>query len=210
MGLSVIGAGFGRTGTMSIKLALDQLGFGPCHHMEEVFGDPAQLPGWQAAAAGESVDWDEVLKGYNSAVDWPSAHYWRELADFYPEANVILSVRPAERWWASFEGTIAKVLERREDIDDPHIHAIAAMGYAIIGEQTFNGAMADKEAALAAFDKRIDDVRAALPSERLLVFDVAQGWAPFCAFLDRPVPDGDFPRSNAYDEFWAKFGPTDN
>ncbi len=206
MGLSVIGAGFGRTGTMSIKLALEQLGFGPCHHMEEVFENPAQLPGWQAAAAGQAVDWDDVLQGYNSAVDWPSAHYWRELAAFYPDAKVILSVRPAERWWASFSGTIQKVLESRDQIDDPHILAIAAMGYAIIAEQTFHGAMTDKTAALAAFERRIEEVTAAIPAERLLIFDVSQGWAPLAKFLDRPVPDGGFPRSNDYDEFWQKFG----
>ena len=190
---------------MSIKLALEQLGFGPCHHMEEVFENPAQLPGWQAAAAGQAVEWDDVLRGYNSAVDWPSAHYWRELAACYPNAKIILSVRPAERWWNSFYGTIAKVLEQRDQIDDPHVRGIAAMGNAIIAEQTFAGATADKDAVLAAFEKRIADVRAAIPAERLLIFDVSEGWAPFCKFLDRPVPDGDFPRSNAFDEFWAKF-----
>ena len=174
--------------------------------MEEVFENPAQLPGWQAAAAGQAVDWDDVLQGYNSAVDWPSAHYWRELAAFYPDAKVILSVRPAERWWNSFSGTIGKVLELRDQIDDPHIRGIAAMGHAIIAEQTFAGAMTDKAAALAAFEKRIEDVHAAIPAKRLLIFDVSEGWAPLSRFLDRPVPDGDFPRSNAFEEFWDKFG----
>ncbi len=206
MGLSVIGAGFGRTGTMSIKLALEQVGFGPCHHMEEVFTNPAQLPGWQAAAAGKPVDWDNLLAGYNSVVDWPAAHYWRELADFYPDAKVLLTVRPAERWWQSFSGTIQKVLEERGQIEDPYLSGVAAMGNAIIAEQTFGGAMENKAAVLAAFEQHIRDVSAAIPTERLLIFDVSDGWAPFCAFLDRPVPATDFPRSNSFDEFWQKFG----
>ncbi len=206
MAISVIGAGFGRTGTMSIKIALEQLGFGPCHHMEEVFQDPAQLPGWQAAAAGQAVDWDAVLKGYGSTIDWPSAHYWRELAAFYPDAKVILSVRPAERWWHSFSGTIQKALALSDQVDDPHIAGILKMANQIVTEQTFAGAMADKDTALAAFEKRIADVRAAIADVRLLVFDVSEGWAPICRFLDRPEPEGAFPRSNAYDEFWQKFG----
>ncbi len=134
MALSIIGAGFGRTGTMSIKLALERLGLGPCHHMEELFENPAQLPGWQAAAAGQAVDLDDVFEGYDAAVDWPSAHYWRELAAFYPDAKVILSVRPAERWWVSFAGTIQKALELRDQIDDPQIGAIVTMANATIAD----------------------------------------------------------------------------
>ena len=206
MAISVIGAGFGRTGTMSIKIALEQLGFGPCHHMEELFQDPAQLPGWPAAAACQPVDWDAVLKGYGCTVDWPSAHYWRELAAFYPDAKVILSVRPAERWWQSFSGTIQQALEMRDQVADPHIGGILQMASDIIAEQTFAGALADKDAALAAFEKRIEEVRAAIPAGRLLIFDVSEGWTPFCQFLDRPEPEGAFPHSNSHAEFWQKFG----
>lgn len=207
MSLTVIGAGFGRTGTMSLKLALEQLGFGPCHHMEEVFQNPDQLPHWQAAAIGEPVDWHSAFANYRSAVDWPTAHYWRELATLYPDSKVVLSVRPAERWWQSFSDTIKAILEMHETIPDPHPRAVAAMACKIIAEQTFNGAMADKDAALAAFQKRIDDVTSALPPDRVLVFDVAEGWAPLCAFLDCAVPDADFPRSNSTEEFWQIFGP---
>ena len=99
-----------------------------------------------------------------------------------------------------------KLLEVREEIDDPKIRAIAAMAHTIIAEQTFHGAVTDKDSALAAFEKRSRDVRAAIPAERLLVFDVTEGWAPLCHFLECPVPDEDFPRSNAHDEFWQKFG----
>ena len=206
MALSVIGAGFGRTGTMSIKMALEHLGLGPCHHMEEVFGNPAQLPNWLAAAKGQQVDWDDVFTGYGSAVDWPSAHYWRELAEVYPNSKILLSVRPAERWWDSFSGTIKKILEIRDTIPEEYPRSVANMGYKIIAEQTFSNAMDDKAKVLSAFQKRIEDVKQAIPAERLLIFDVSEGWAPLCKFLNLPVPDGEFPRSNSKSEFWDDFG----
>ena len=206
MALSVIGAGFGRTGTMSIKMALEHLGLGPCHHMEEVFGNPAQLPNWLAAAQGQQVDWDDVFTGYGSAVDWPSAHYWRELAEVYPNSKILLSVRPAERWWESFSGTIKKILEIRDTIPEEYPRSVANMGYKIIAEQTFSNAMDDKAKVLSAFQKRIEDVKQAIPAERLLIFDVSEGWAPLCKFLNLPVPDGEFPRSNSKSEFWDDFG----
>ena len=207
MSLSVIGAGFGRTGTMSLKLALEQLGLGPCHHMAELHKHPRQVPAWQAAAAGEAVDWDAVLAGYKSTVDWPSAHYWRTLADHFPAAKILLSTRPPERWWASFSETIAKVLETHGAIDDPNRRAIIAMAHVIVTEKTFAGAPGDKQTALAAYQKRIDDVTAAIPPERLLVFDVAEGWAPLCAFVGLPIPDTAFPHANSREEFWQNFGP---
>lgn len=206
MALSVIGAGFGRTGTLSIKMALEHLGLGPCHHMEEVFENPAQLPFWQAAADGQAVDWDEVFTDYHASIDWPSAHYWRQLAEFYPDAKVLLSVRPVERWWSSFSSTIKKILEIRETIPVEYPRAVSDMGYKIIAEQTFAGAMDDKTAVLAAFQKRIEEVRQTIPAERLLIFDVTEGWLPLCNFLNLPVPDIEFPRSNSKDEFWASFG----
>ena len=101
MSLTVIGSGFGRTGTMSLKRALEKLGLGPCHHMEEVAANPEQLVHWSALVRGEQVDWDQVYAGYRSTVDWPGAQFWRELAAAYPEAKVIHSSRSAESWWAS-------------------------------------------------------------------------------------------------------------
>lgn len=204
MSLSVIGAGFGRTGTMSIKKALEQLGLGPCHHMEEVFKNPRQLPFWQKAAAGEGVNWHEVFEGYNCSVDWPSGHYWQELAEFYPEARVLLSVRPPARWWDSFSGTIKVLLERRDEIPDEYPRALLAMADKLITEQTFGGSL-DRASAVAAFQNRIDEVKRVIPKERLLIFEVAQGWQPLCEFLGVPVPAGDFPRCNDKVEFWDVF-----
>jgi len=112
MTLAVIGSGFGRTGTLSLKNALERLDFGPRHHMEEVFCDPDQVPHWQAAAAGEAVDWNRVFAGYRAQVDWPGAHVWRELAAAFPDAKVVHNVRLEESWWKSFSATIALFLTR--------------------------------------------------------------------------------------------------
>jgi hypothetical protein len=211
MALSVIGAGFGRTGTNSIKKALEQLGLGPCHHMEEVFGNPSQLQYWQLAANGQTVNWEDVFEGYHSTIDWPSAHYWRELADYYPEAKVLLSVRPFERWWSSFSGTIKQVLENKNTITDEHTRAVANMAYTIIAEGTFSGLMSDKDAAYLAYQKRINDVKQTVSADRLLVFDVSEGWSPLCDFLNMVEPQTDFPRSNSTADFNESFdsGPDD-
>ncbi|HSI18153.1 MAG TPA: sulfotransferase [Sphingomonas sp.] len=207
MALSVIGSGFGRTGTRSLKDALDLLGFGPCHHMEEVFPNPAQIDHWCAVARGEPVDWTAVFDGYGSQIDWPGAHVWRELAAAYPDAKVIHSVRPEDSWWNSFDGTIGKFLVVGDDIPLPP--PVAMMGQAvgaIVGAQTFGGRAADRDHAIATYHAREAEVRAAIAPERLLVFDVAEGWGPLCAFLDVPVPDTPFPHTNDREAFWAKLG----
>ena len=206
MTLSVIGAGFGRTGTLSTKLALETLGLGPCHHMEEVFTHPEQLPYWRAAIDGQPVDWEQAFAGYHSTIDWPSTHYWRQLADYFPDAKILLGVRPAEVWWNSFEKTIAKLLEIRQSIPDEYVRSFLDMANKMITEQTFGNQMHDKKSALIAYQQRIDDVTRAIAAERLLVFDVAQGWEPLCEFFDRPIPQEEFPKTNSRDEFWKTFG----
>lgn len=202
MSLSVIGSGFGRTGTMSLKIALEHLGFGPCHHMEEVMDHPDQLEHWRAAAKGEIVNWDEVFNGYRSTVDWPGAHYWRQLATAYPDAKVIHTTRPADDWWGSYSKTILMVLSEAGSGDVNHeMRTIPEMAHAIVAEQTFGSKCDDKIAALNAFDKRAKDVVSSIPPDRLLVFEVTDGWEPLCDFLNVPVPDQVFPRSNNLDEF---------
>lgn len=203
MALEVIGPGFGRTGTLSTKHALEMLGFGPCHHMEEVLQHPEQVPHWQAVAAGRAVDWREVFRGYRAQVDWPGAYAWRELAAAYPEAKVVFTVRPEESWWNSFSSTIGALANAPErTMAPPHVKEMMDAAYTMIEDKTFGAPCADREAALAAYRRHIDDVKAEIPAERLLVFDVAQGWEPLCRFLDRPVPEAAFPRTNATDDFW--------
>jgi hypothetical protein len=207
MALKVIGSGFGRTGTKSLKAALERLGFGPCHHMHEVVEHPEQVAHWQTLAAGGPVDWREVFAGYNSQVDWPGAHVWRELAEAFPDAKVVHTVRPEATWWASFDKTIGKLMARFHDLPlPPHIHDILVAWNGLAGKATFGGVLNDRDVGIAAFRRRIDEVREALPAERLLVFDVAEGWQPLCAFLEVDVPDEPFPHHNLRADFWEVLG----
>ncbi|MEO8242016.1 MAG: sulfotransferase family protein [bacterium] len=207
MVLRVVGSGFGRTGTRSMQEALEILGFGPCHHMEEIFGHPEQVANWQAIAAGKTVDWTQVFAGYNSQVDWPGAHVWRETTAAFPDAKVIHTIRPDDGWWGSFSGTIGKFLRVYKDIPlPPHIAAMSDVIRDLVADGTFHGKAADKDAALAAYHQRLAEVRAAIPASRLLVFDVADGWTPLCKFLEVPVPDAAFPNRNQKGDFWANLG----
>lgn len=204
MPLKVVGAGFGRTGTNSLKLALEQLGFGPCHHMFEVRDNPRQLPFWQAAARGDAMDWDAVFAEYNASVDWPSARYWREIAQHFSDAKVLLSVRPAEDWFKSVHSTIYPSLMKRAD-DPPSANKDRRdMAFEIVVNQTFDGRLDDKAHALAVYEAHIAEVQRTIAPERLLTFDVVEGWEPLCAFLDVPVPAEPFPRTNSTAEFQAR------
>lgn len=207
MTLEVISSGFGRTGTSSLKVALEMLGLGPCHHMDEVLGDPAQVALWQAYTAGKPMDVAEFFTGYRSQVDFPGAHIWRETAARYPRAKVIHSVRPEEKWWKSYSQTIAKLNATHRDMAlPPHIHDMLDVADELFTRRTLGGDPNDREACIAAFRARQADVEATIPAERLLIFDVTQGWEPLCAFLELPVPDQPFPRRNDADQYWEAIG----
>ena len=205
MALKVIGAGFGRTGTLSLKGALEELGFGPCHHMAEVLGDPGQLALWAKAARGGRVDWDQVFNGYSSCVDWPSAYFWRELANHYPDAKVVLSIRDADAWYDSMKKTILRVLRHRDTIENPHIRATMNMGADILVHH-FGTDLPERKQAIAGFNAHVEAVRTTIPANRLLEFDVRQGWAPLCAHLGVPIPDTPFPNLNDAAQFAALVG----
>lgn len=199
MTLKVISAGFGRTGTMSLKLALEQLGFGPCYHMIEVIRNNArQVPLWQAALEGKA-DFDAIFAGYQSAVDWPVAAVWRELADAFPEAKIILSTRSAESWFNSMAETILAQDEPGEDWPPAAIEWSGMVGQVLA--RSFGGAM-DRDGIIAAFHAHEAEVKAAIPAERLLVHQAKDGWGPLCAHLGVPVPDTPYPRTNSKDEFF--------
>ena len=199
MSLRVVGAGFGRTGTLSLKLALEQLGIGPSYHMMEIPKQPEHAALWLAASRGERVDWDEIFAGYSAAVDWPSCVLWRELLRAYPDARVILTVREAESWYASFRETILPRLENLPPVASPAIHALYDLGREVILRRTFGGRAGDAHDAIEAYEAHNAQVIAALDAERLLVYDVAAGWEPLCAFLGdagprRRVPAHEFAR----------------
>ena len=195
MPLSVIGAGFGRTGTMSLKLALDRLGFGPCYHMVEVFKNPKASGYWEAAADGRPVDWKEVFAGYGSTVDWPSATFYKQLANAYPEAKVILTVRDPEAWFASTQATIFSRHIRDDTEDDWQRMVLKVIS------DLFDRRMTDKAKLIEVYQRHNEEVRRTIPQERLLVYEVADGWEPLCRFLDAEVPNESMPRANSTDEF---------
>jgi len=195
MPLSVIGAGFGRTGTMSLKLALDRLGFGPCYHMVEVFKNPKASGYWEAAADGRPVDWEEVFAGYGSTVDWPSATFYKQLANAYPEAKVILTVRDPEAWFASTQATIFSRHIRDDTEDDWQRMVLKVIG------DLFDRRMTDKAKLIEVYRRHNEEVRRTIPQERLLVYEVADGWEPLCRFLDADVPNESMLRANSTDEF---------
>ena len=204
MPLEVVGAGFGRTGTNSLKLALERLGFAPCHHMFEVRDNPRQLPFWLAAARGEAMDWDAVFAEYRACVDWPSAFYWREIAAHFADARVLLSVRPFESWFRSIHSTIYPSLMMRKDDPPGPDRDRRDMAYEMLVNRTFGGRLDDEDHARTVFETHIHEVQQTIAPERLLTFDVAEGWEPLCAFLGVPVPEEPFPRTNSSEEFQAR------
>ena len=200
MPLSVIGAGFGRTGTMSLKLALEQLGIGPCYHMSEVFKNPAAPGYWEAAADGKPVDWEEVFAGYRSTVDWPSATFYKELADAYPDAKVILTVRDPEAWFTSTQATIFASRIFEDSTSD-----WGRMVLKVVGD-LFDREMSNKAKLIDVYNRHNETVQRVIPAERLLVYDLSEGWDPLCSFLGVPVPDEPMPNTNSTEDFKRRLG----
>lgn len=203
MALKVIGAGLGRTGTLTLKAALEQLGFAKCYHMVDVFARPADSGVWEAAAKGDPVDWDALFAGYQAVVDWPACHFWRTLLARNPQAKVILSAREEGAWLKSYLSTIALALDAPA-ADEPSAVAHARMVGLIIKDLTFGGRHRDPETVLKAYRAHNDQVRAGVPPAQLLEFDPSDGWGPLCRFLGAPVPDAPFPKTNSTEEFRAR------
>jgi hypothetical protein len=204
--LRVIGAGLGRTGTHSLKLALEKLLGARCYHMAEVFGRPQDIPIWHAAANGERVDYRKLFEGYAAAVDWPPAGFWAQIADVFPDAIILLSVRDADSWWKSASSTIFAMHQRepRPD-DDPAFRPMIA---AMFGK-TFTPDFLDEAKAKAAFDRHNAEVRAHAPANRLVEWRATDGWGPLCAALGVPVPAEPFPLTNTSEQFRARAGLND-
>jgi hypothetical protein len=198
MAIQLIGAGLGRTGTTSLKTALEQLLGGRCYHMGEVANNPDHPDLWAAAYRGDLPDWDALLDGYVACVDWPSAPFWADLADAYPDAPILLSTRDPDAWWRSASTTIFKAMEKAyfgPDADDNGwTHMCVAM------MQRFTPDWRDEDAAKAAFVAYNDEVRRHAPPERLVEWQPHDGWEPICAALGVGVPDEPFPHVNTREE----------
>lgn len=199
--MKVIGAGFGRTGTLSLKLALEQLGFDKCYHMLEVNHHPWHFDLWARAHAGESIRWDDLFSGYQSAVDWPSCNLWREQAAYFPDARILLSRRDPESWYTSIMNTIYPGTVAALNSDDEKNRAFGEWAMNLIWRPIFDDRMDDQQHVMDVFEKHNQSVINEVPRERLLVFEAKQGWAPLCEFLGVPVPETDYPRVNTTAQF---------
>lgn len=212
MPLKIIGTGVGRTGTHSLKLALEQLGFGKCYHMAELFEHPERLACFQKAEKGEEADWDRLFEGYQSAVDYPVARYYKQLMKKYPEAKMIHTVRDAESWyqsasktiiWASKPsfGRILKLLLKLpfSPVLRKQMPVLKFNGKLI--ELEFGKDYKNKDEVIRHFNEHNEEVLRTVPKEKLLIFNPSEGWEPLCNFLGVPVPNVPFPTSNKRDEF---------
>ena len=206
MALRVVGSGLGRTGTKSLKEALELLLGKPCYHMIECFEHPDHPPQWEAGIRGGHVDWDSLLGGYAAAVDWPAAACWKELAEAYPDALILHSERPADAWFRSADATIFEGFKKpRDEWDPPGTNAWWDMAVAML-EERFTPDFLDRDAAIAAVEAWNADVRASAPPDRLLVWETGAGWEPICEALGLPVPEEPFPHTNTTAEFRAGTG----
>jgi hypothetical protein len=201
MALQVVGAGLGRTGTHSLKLALETLLDGPTYHMMEVFSHRDHVPLWQAAIDGERPEWERIFDGYVATVDWPGAAFWRELAAAYPDALVLLSRRDdADAWWRSAQATI---FQDREVPPDSDLVPWRDMVEGLFAHR-FTPEWADERSAKAAYEEHLAEVRTTVAPERLLEWRPGDGWEPLCAALNVPVPATPFPHTNTTAEFHAR------
>lgn len=198
--MRIVGAGLGRTGTHSMKLALETLLGAPCYHMTEVFEHLEHVPTWHAAIRGETVDWEPVLGPYDAIVDWPGAAVWRQIHETYPEALVLLTTRrDAATWLKSARATIMSNDPENKMEDDPGMPGFVPMVRDMF--RLFDPDWRDDGAAMAAYDRHNDEVRRLVPADRLVEWQAGDGWKPICSALGVRVPDEAFPHVNTTEEF---------
>jgi hypothetical protein len=197
MALRIVGAGLGRTGTLSLKFGLEQLLGEPCYHMMELFAHPEHVAPWYSAARGDMPDWNELFAGYAAAVDWPAAAFWPEISAAFPDAIVVLSVRDPESWWQSASTTIFPTSREQSGTE---WHAMVEAMFA----SRFTPELENRAACIKAFEDHNARVREAVPADRLLEWRAADGWQPLCAALGLPVPAEPFPKVNTKEEFLSR------
>jgi hypothetical protein len=204
MSLRVIGAGLGRTGTSSLKVALERLLGGRCFHMRELFERPSDTAVWLRAVRGEQVDWNALFVDFAATVDWPACAFWRELRGAYPDALVLLSTRrSAQDWWESMEDTIVANLRQPVPPNDPERAERRAMLLELLATR-FSGDWSNRTDAIAAYEMHNDAARRAVAPGQLLEWCPGDGWEPICAALDVPIPDEPFPHTNTSADFRSR------
>jgi hypothetical protein len=206
MTLRVVGAGLGRTGTHSLKLALEQLLGGPCYHMSELIDREDDTAVWAAATRGEDVDWVGFLSGFEATVDWPACAFWEPIAGAHPDSIVLLSMRESpEAWWKSVERTIVQALQRPVPDDDEAWTERRRMVIAMV-ESTFTPDWRDRDGAIAGYIRHNDRVRGAVDPARLVEWRPGDGWEPICRALGVETPAEPFPHTNTTADFRAQSG----
>jgi hypothetical protein len=206
MGLEIIGAGFGRTGTMTLKLALETLGYQPCYHMIEIIQSPSNTAeAWLKAISGHPANWEEIFRGFRAAVDWPVIYFLPELIERYPEAKVILTERDANSWYQSAKNTIFKAIRYAQN-DGAPLHQ--KLSNEIIIKNTFNNKVDDEACAIDVYNRHVAWVKNNVSDDRLICFNVADGWEGLCPALNQPLPEEPFPHSNTTSEFRGRFFPS--
>lgn len=197
--MKIIGAGFGRTGTISLKAALERIGFGPCYHMIETFNRPDHTAMWLQAAQGIDFDWRRIFSGFRATVDWPACAFYDQLIQAFPHAKVLLTVREPDAWYESVRESIGK--RPSAQLQQPVHDLQARMVRSIVWERSLHGQLHDRDAAIEIFNNHILTVRRSVPASRLLVLDVAEGWQPLCDFLEVETPGEPFPHLNDRDTY---------
>ncbi|WP_158893572.1 sulfotransferase family protein [Amycolatopsis anabasis] len=210
--MHVINAGLGRTGTHSLKAALVRLGLGPCYSAEMMWSEPGHAAAWTRACDGEDVDWDAFFVGYRSGLDWPVCAFWRELTAAFPDLRVVLSLRDPDEWYTSFRSTVYAALTTPRSAEPPPpgtvvpvFQRLSELGVRVIARGLTED-LHSRDEMIAAFHRHNAAVRSEVPADRLLVWEVGDGWKPLCAFLGVPVPDEPFPKVNDRMSYRALLG----
>ena len=206
--MKVFGAGFGRTGTMSLKFALEKLRIGPCYHMREVVSRPSHIKLWYDISRGEHPNWNRLFSGFNSAVDFPVCLFYKQLINIFPEAKFILTLRDFDTWYISTANTIYKVPSILPDWFERVVYPIRmfiVMQVNLIWVGLFKNNFSDRESTKLVYYEHIESVKKIIPADKLLIYNVKEGWEPLCEFLDVDVPDIPFPKVNDTAEMLRNF-----
>jgi hypothetical protein len=218
MSIKIIGAGFPRTGTNTLRESLEMLGFSKTYHMKNLLVHPENLHYWTTLKATGTTDWEGLYNGYQATVDFPCYPWYKQHMKQYPDAKVILSLRPFEKWYTSFYSTIWQAQNPPESeraamgervASDPRLQSVMqVMGFAkqTINEEHFQGRFLDKEFMEKVFNDHNEEVKNYVPADKLLVFDVREGWEPLCNFLEVEVPAGPLPHTNKKEDFAVMVG----
>ncbi len=216
MAIKVLGTGLGRTGTMSLKMALEHLEGGKCFHMVELMKEPHRLPYLKKRTKEGKVDWESLFEGFNCCVDYPICLYYKELIEVYPNLKIVHTLRDSESWYDSVKETIYKgkpkngkdilrmIFNMIRSSDFRKVAPVFRFADEVIWSGQFQSRFEDKAFAISIYERHLEEVKAFVPKENLLLFDVREGWSPLCRFLNKPVPNVPFPKTNQKVEFVRK------